>query len=409
MTLGPRYDDHLAAPPRLLPSRRVVPGQQDAVRRDCTRQRGSPGYAAVPASSTRLSHQSGKSERDLPTIVFLPGAAHSSGRKKAVVTRTCFASAGRRWFPGWRDQGGYGAQPSDDGLGLGEDCVELRASFRRASKGSRTTDRLYWNDRNCAAKNAFVCEMRAPGAPTGEEKWACSRSLTVTPHAPAPTIVTSPAFPARYPPSKTCVIALNAPPSAHLLVEFDAFVLEPHKTCDYDWVTLEEKEEDENEKETELLRFESRGNRVVLTFSSDYAHGYSGFRARVSARPGGGCGDGREVRLGDHCYLVVPFNHVSWTTATHICRDMQGQLARVGSREVAGWLGEQLRALPDYTGGRHYWVGGSLRPHAHTWTWSDGTPLNITGSFCVQPEWEYQEGGAGVVGRGGVVKYRARQ
>ena len=35
-----------------------------------------------------------------------------------------------------------------------------------------------------------------------------------------------------------------------------------------------------------LLRFESRRNRVVLTFSSDYAHGYSGFRARVSARPG---------------------------------------------------------------------------------------------------------------------------
>lgn len=35
-----------------------------------------------------------------------------------------------------------------------------------------------------------------------------------------------------------------------------------------------------------LLRFESRGNRVVLTFSSDYAHGYSGFRARVTALPG---------------------------------------------------------------------------------------------------------------------------
>lgn len=35
-----------------------------------------------------------------------------------------------------------------------------------------------------------------------------------------------------------------------------------------------------------LLRYESRGNRVVLTFSSDYAHGYSGFRARVTALPG---------------------------------------------------------------------------------------------------------------------------
>lgn len=38
-----------------------------------------------------------------------------------------------------------------------------------------------------------------------------------------------------------------------------------------------------------LLRFESRGNRVVLTFSSDYAHGYSGFRARVTALPGEFC------------------------------------------------------------------------------------------------------------------------
>ena len=41
-----------------------------------------------------------------------------------------------------------------------------------------------------------------------------------------------------------------------------------------------------------LLRYESRGNRVVLTFSSDYAHGYSGFRARVSARPGESRGSG---------------------------------------------------------------------------------------------------------------------
>ncbi|MPC41468.1 hypothetical protein E2C01_035061 [Portunus trituberculatus] len=64
------------------------------------RGRGSPGCAAVPAvpaSSTRLSHQSGKSERDLPTIVFLPGATHSPGCKNAVATGTsCSASARRR-------------------------------------------------------------------------------------------------------------------------------------------------------------------------------------------------------------------------------------------------------------------------------------------------------------------------
>ncbi|XP_050733493.1 uncharacterized protein LOC127007035 isoform X3 [Eriocheir sinensis] len=369
---------------------------------------GASGHLAAvtsPAVAHLLQRLISDSGRHTPETAYWIGATDAQHENSFTWTSGApfFYT---EWFPGWSDQGGYGAQPSDDGLGLGEDCVELRAAYRRASKGSRTTERLFWNDRNCAAKNPFLCERRAPGAPTGEERWACSQDLMVSLHGP-PTIVTSPAFPARYPPSQSCVTTLTAPPSSHLLVEFDAFDLEPHKTCDYDWLTVEEKQKDEEAKGKEggkqseetgrgrggggsvrrcgdwsgrlkLLRFESRGNRVVLTFSSDYAHGYSGFRARVTALPGGGCGDGREMRLGDYCYLVVPFNRVSWATATHICRDMEGQLARVSGREVAGWLGERIRALPDYRGGRHYWVGGSLRPHAHTWTWSDGTALNIT-------------------------------
>ncbi|KAK4313662.1 hypothetical protein Pmani_014999 [Petrolisthes manimaculis] len=66
------------------------------------------------------------------------------------------------WFPGWSEEGAYNAQPSDDGL-ADEDCIELRRSFRLATKGSRTTTRLFWNDRNCHARNYFICQRSQHG------------------------------------------------------------------------------------------------------------------------------------------------------------------------------------------------------------------------------------------------------
>nr|XP_027231449.1 uncharacterized protein LOC113823050 [Penaeus vannamei] len=76
-----------------------------------------------------------------------------------------------------------------------------------ATKGSRR-DSLYWNDRSCLAANYYICEKSVPGAEPLAEKWSCNRSLTLTLHAP-PTIVTSPGFPAHYPPSRTCVTTLT--------------------------------------------------------------------------------------------------------------------------------------------------------------------------------------------------------
>ncbi|XP_042869679.1 tolloid-like protein 2 [Penaeus japonicus] len=195
------------------------------------------------------------------------------------------------WFPGWEDQGGYNSQPSDDGLG-DEDCVELRRSYRLATKGSRATHSLYWNDRSCLATNYYICEKSVPGAEPLAEKWSCNRSLALTLHAP-PTIVTSPGFPAHYPPSRTCVTTLTAPPAAHLVLQFDTFVLEPHPNCEYDHLDVIEAGANLTTRRCgdwttrlKLLRHVSTTNRVVLRFTSDYAHDFPGFRARVSARTG---------------------------------------------------------------------------------------------------------------------------
>ncbi|XP_071544053.1 FRAS1-related extracellular matrix protein 1-like [Panulirus ornatus] len=91
------------------------------------------------------------------------------------------------------------------------------------------------------------------------------------------------------------------------------------------------------------------------------------------------CGDGREVRHGNVCYLLVPYPQVTWSTASHICADMEGDLATVSSKGLARWFGAGLRNLPDYASGTLFWVGGTLRPYAHTWTWTDGSTLNVSG------------------------------
>lgn len=62
------------------------------------------------------------------------------------------------WFPGWPEYGYDVKQPSDDGY-ANEDCVELRRNFRLPLKGGKQTTDFYWNDRNCDAKNGYICQM----------------------------------------------------------------------------------------------------------------------------------------------------------------------------------------------------------------------------------------------------------
>lgn len=68
------------------------------------------------------------------------------------------------WFPGWSDYNNYNKQPNDDGLS-GQDCVEIRRYFRAppsiSSKNNVPLSGTYmWNDRDCNAKNYFLCERQ---------------------------------------------------------------------------------------------------------------------------------------------------------------------------------------------------------------------------------------------------------
>ncbi|KAK3869681.1 hypothetical protein Pcinc_025025 [Petrolisthes cinctipes] len=63
---------------------------------------------------------------------------------------------------------------------------------------------------------------------------------------------------------------------------------------------------------------------------------------------------------------------------------LAGELARVDDVGVGLWLGAGMRELPDYVVGGVYWVGGRLSPHAHTWYWQDGTPINDTALVGVE-------------------------
>ncbi|KAH9362486.1 hypothetical protein HPB48_015600 [Haemaphysalis longicornis] len=78
------------------------------------------------------------------------------------------------WFPGWSSHGGYGSQPSDDGLAQ-QDCIEVRDVFLFPSKGQGHTATFFWNDRHCAVANPFVCQRLREGGTRTQQAPACSR------------------------------------------------------------------------------------------------------------------------------------------------------------------------------------------------------------------------------------------
>lgn len=70
------------------------------------------------------------------------------------------------WFPGWPQHAQYNKQPNDDGLS-NQDCLEIRRHFhvppglsstQTIPQTSTMTTSYMWNDRDCGAKNYFLCE-----------------------------------------------------------------------------------------------------------------------------------------------------------------------------------------------------------------------------------------------------------
>lgn len=95
-----------------------------------------------------------------------------------------FSTNSTDWFPGWLQYEYYNRQPNDDGLS-DQDCVEIRRLFRYPpakqkqppkhtaqqpldsmmpnrfdgeQQQSRLLSSFMWNDRDCNAKNYFICE-----------------------------------------------------------------------------------------------------------------------------------------------------------------------------------------------------------------------------------------------------------
>lgn len=73
--------------------------------------------------------------------------------------------SGLDWFQGWPAFHHYNKQPNDDGLSR-QDCLELRRRFAHPSKGHGYTDEFFWNDRQCEARNGFICQYARIGMVT---------------------------------------------------------------------------------------------------------------------------------------------------------------------------------------------------------------------------------------------------
>ncbi|XP_035898286.1 uncharacterized protein LOC118505883 isoform X4 [Anopheles stephensi] len=151
------------------------------------------------------------------------------------------------WFPGWAHQENYNRQPNDDGLS-GQDCVEIRRHFQIVSGSGQTAPTVspltlsyMWNDRNCDARNYFLCE-RMMDEELPERLWnesECNVTVTLSAERSKATIW-SPGFPQQYPDSVDCYTLIQAPPGYRVVLDFEEMVLENEPLCSYDYLQLVE-------------------------------------------------------------------------------------------------------------------------------------------------------------------------
>ncbi|GIX95256.1 hypothetical protein CDAR_256572 [Caerostris darwini] len=289
------------------------------------------------------------------------------------------------WFPGWDKYEWYGVQPSDDGLSE-QDCVEMRNSFRYPSKGEGITDRFYWNDRDCHVANPYVCQRLKPGEnlePVVFEK--CNRTITLSWKNPR-EVLTSPAFPNRYPNNIECHYHIIAPKDQKIVALFTDFVLEESQSCEYDVLTIIEEDKRWHhcgnwESKIKLLRHIYPRNYLYMTFSTDFSHSFKGFRVEFSLleeKSGQDmvCDNDMFHLKGRNCYLVVNYPETSWATARQICSEAKAKLAIVENAEQITILDELVRATYGYISGIIYWVGAKAPVNGDTWEWLDGTRVN---------------------------------
>ena len=104
--------------------------------------------------------------------------------------------------------------------------------------------------------------------------------------------ITTPNYPSVYPGSKRCNWNIEVTQGKTIELEFEAFRLEAHANCAYDWIQIFDGGSSSSSDLTGKLcgtrkpsNTRSTGNRLFLTWRSDSSGAYSGFK--ISAKLAG--------------------------------------------------------------------------------------------------------------------------
>ncbi|GIY91527.1 protocadherin Fat 1 [Caerostris extrusa] len=114
----------------------------------------------------------------------------------------------------------------------------------------------------------------------------CNRTITLSWKNPR-EVLTSPAFPNRYPNNIECHYHIIAPKDQKIVALFTDFVLEESQSCEYDVLAIIEEDKRWHhcgnwESKIKLLRHIYPRNYLYMTFSTDFSHSFKGFRVEFS-------------------------------------------------------------------------------------------------------------------------------
>ncbi|XP_033097723.1 uncharacterized protein LOC117101774 [Anneissia japonica] len=182
--------------------------------------------------------------------------------------------------------------------------------------------------------------------------------------------ISSPNFPEKYSNNANCLWYIEAKPRQRIKLTFKHFLLEDSRDCKRDYVSVRTKNMYEDNHPRMCgpgfqRHFISEGNKMLVSFKSDYTFQSNGFQATYTITDADPDIVDFSNCFGRSCYVFIE-QPLAWHLADTMCQQIGGNLPVISSAEENDFI--RLR-FGELMNDRLFWIGMAFMNQRDRWQW----------------------------------------